>query len=70
MYTDDFEDFFFDVFNLDYGKMDKAMDSLQHLMNNTDQVRIVAPGTDLTFSIKGIGAIKCAGHCNIPDGEV
>ena len=65
-----FEDFYFDVCNLDYSKMSKAMDSLVDLMNRTDQVRLVGPGTDLTFSIKGIGAIKCAGQCNIPDGEV
>ena len=26
--------------------------------------------TDLTFSIKGIGAIPCTGSSNIPDGEV
>ena len=33
-------------------------------------MRIVSPGTDLTFSIKGIGAQKCSGERNIPDGEV
>lgn len=65
-----FEDFFFDVCTLDYKKMSIAMDSLVHLMNKTDKVRIVGPGTDLTFSIKGIGAVKCAGERNIPDGEV
>lgn len=65
-----FEDFYFDVCTLDYEKMSKAMDPLQELMNKTDKVRIVGPGTDLTFSIKGIPAIKCAGECNIPDGEV
>ena len=46
------------------------MTPLVELMNKTDKVRIVAPGTDLTFSIKGIPAIKCSGKCNIPDGEV
>ncbi len=39
-------------------------------MERTDRVRIVAPGTDLSFSIKGIPAIKCCGELNIPDGEV
>ena len=39
-------------------------------MEKTDKVRLVAKDTDLTFSIKGIPAIKCAGHMNIPDGEV
>lgn len=70
MSTEAFEDFYFDVCNLDYGKMNKAMDGLVELMNKTDKVRITGPGTDLTFSIKDIPAIKCAGHANIPDGEV
>ena len=39
-------------------------------MERTDKVRIVSPGTDLTFSIKGISAVLCAGARNIPDGEV
>jgi aminopeptidase len=70
MSTEAFEDFYFDVCNLDYGKMSEAMDSLVELMNKTDKVRITGPGTDLTFSIKDIPAIKCAGEMNIPDGEV
>ncbi|CAM3337482.1 aminopeptidase [Brevibacillus invocatus] len=70
MSTAGFEDFYFKVCTLDYGKMDEAMDSLVELMEKTDKVRITGPGTDLTFSIKGIPAIKCAGEANIPDGEV
>lgn len=65
-----FADFYFDVCTLDYSKMSKAMDPLVELMNRTDKVRIKGPGTDLSFSIKGIGAVKCDGACNIPDGEV
>lgn len=65
-----FEDFYFDVCTLDYKKMSRAMDSLLDLMNRTDKVRIKGPGTDLSFSIKGIPAIKCDGERNIPDGEV
>lgn len=68
--TEAFEDFYFEVCNLDYAKMDKAQDSLAELMRRTDKVRIEGPGTDLTFSIKGIGAEKCSGQKNIPDGEV
>lgn len=68
--TEAFEDFYFQVCNLDYSKMAKAMDSLVAIMEKTDQVRITGPGTDLTFSIKGMPAIKCAGDLNIPDGEV
>lgn len=68
--TEAFEDFYFEVCNLDYAKMDKAQDALADLMRRTDKVRIAGPGTDLTFSIKGIGAEKCSGQKNIPDGEV
>ena len=50
--------------------MSRAMDSLKALMDKTDKVRLVAQNTDLTFSIKGIPAIKCDGERNIPDGEV
>lgn len=70
MSTEAFEDFYFDVCTLDYRKMEEAMTPLVDLMNRTDRVRIVAPNTDLTFSIKGIGAVKCSGLRNIPDGEV
>lgn len=70
MSSDEFEDFYFKVCNLDYSKMSKAMDNLVKLMDKTDKVRIVGNGTDLTFSIKGIKSIKCDGKMNIPDGEV
>lgn len=70
MSTEAFENFYFDVCNLDYAKMSKAMTPLVELMNKTDKVRILAKDTDLSFSINGINAIKCAGRSNIPDGEV
>lgn len=65
-----FEDFYFKVCCLDYSKMNDAMDNLKDLMERTDKVHITGPGTDLTFSIRDIPAIKCAGEMNIPDGEV
>lgn len=68
--TEEFADHFFRVCNLDYGRMSKAMDALVARMQRTDKVRIVAPGTDISFSIKGIPALKCDGKVNIPDGEV
>lgn len=67
--TEAFEEFFFNVCTLDYAKMSRAMDPLQKRMAATDSVHIKAPGTDLSFSIKGIDAIKCDGKKNIPDGE-
>ncbi|OFZ17816.1 MAG: aminopeptidase [Bdellovibrionales bacterium GWB1_55_8] len=65
-----FEDFYFNVCNLDYSKMSTAMDPLAELMRKTDRVRIVSPGTDIEFSIRGVPVIKCDGKLNIPDGEV
>jgi aminopeptidase len=70
MSTEGFEDFYFNVCNLDYAKLSKAMEPLVELMEATDRVRITGKDTDLTFSIKGLPAIKCDGHRNIPDGEV
>jgi len=70
MSLESFEDFYFNVCNLDYSKMSKAMDPLVELMERTDRVHIKGPKTDLRFSIKGIPAIKCDGKRNIPDGEV
>ena len=70
MSTDAFEELYFKVCNLDYSKMDKAMDNLKARLDKADKVRIIAKGTDLSFSIKGIGSKKCSGHCNIPDGEI
>jgi aminopeptidase len=65
-----FEDFYFDVCTMDYSKMHNAMVPLKELMEKTDRVRIVAPDTDLSFSIKGQKAKICSGECNIPDGEI
>lgn len=67
--TPAFEKFFFDVCTVDYTKMAKASEPLKALMDKTDVVRLVGPGTDLTFSIKGIGSVPCTGLRNIPDGE-
>jgi aminopeptidase len=68
--TEAFENLYFDVCTMDYGKMAKAMGPLEQRMRRTDRVEIKGPGTDLTFSIKGIGAKMCKGDRNIPDGEV
>ncbi|RMH16841.1 MAG: aminopeptidase [Acidobacteria bacterium] len=70
MSTEAFEDFFFRVCTLDYPRMARATEPLRELMEATDRVRLLAPGTDLTFSIAGIPAVPCVGQRNIPDGEV
>lgn len=70
MSTEAFEDLYFEVCTMDYRKMARAMVPLEKRMKRADRVRIQGPGTDLAFSIKGIGAKMCRGDRNIPDGEV
>ena len=66
---EEFYNFSLDTMTIDYEKMYRDTLPLKELMEKTDKVRIVAPNTDITFSIKGLPAIICAGECNIPDGE-
>ena len=70
MSTEAFEDLYFDVCTMDYVKMARAMVPLERRMKRADKVHLKGPGTDLRFSIKGIGAKMCKGDRNIPDGEV
>jgi aminopeptidase len=70
MSTRAFEDFYFAVCTADYAAMEEAQRPLVERMEAASRVRITAPGTDLTFSIKDIPVIPCSGLRNIPDGEV
>jgi len=70
MSTEAFEDFYFKACLADYPAMQKAAKALVDLMNKTEKVRLVAPDTDLSFSIRGIPSVPCCGTMNIPDGEV
>ncbi len=70
MSTEAFEDFYFDVCTMDYARMARAMAPLERRMVSADRVVLKGPGTDLRFSIRGIGAKMCKGDRNIPDGEV
>jgi aminopeptidase len=70
MSTEAFENLYFDVCTMNYAKMARAMVPLERRMKRADRVRLKSPGTDLTFSLKGIGAKMCKGDRNIPDGEV
>lgn len=69
MSTEAFEDFYFRVCLLDYGKLKRGMNALAKLMTDTKLVHITGPGTDLSFSIEGLPGIACGGTHNIPDGE-
>ena len=70
MSTFDFNEFAWKVMTVDYRKMRTSVEPLKKLMDKTDKVRIISPGTDLTFSIKGMGSVPCCGEANIPDGEL
>jgi aminopeptidase len=70
MSTEAFENYYFDVCNLDYGRLAKALRPLVERMEAAREVRITGPETDLRFSIEGIPVVPCAGEMNIPDGEV
>jgi aminopeptidase len=66
----EFEEYYYSVCTLDYGKISAPLDKLVDLFRRTDRVRIVGKDTDLTFSIKGIDAQKSDGKNGLPDGEV
>jgi len=71
MSTEAFEEYYFNACTgIDWEKASKAMNPLVEIMNSTNMVRIKGPGTNLSFSIKDIPAVKCDGHYNIPDLEV
>src|SRR5262249_46769883 len=70
MSTEAFEDLYFDVCTMDYRRMARAMVPLERRMKRANRVHLKGPGTDLAFSIKGIGAKMCKGDRNIPAGEV
>ena len=56
--------------NLRPAALRPAMRKLAAMMEKAEYVKITGPGTDISFSIKGLPAIPCAGECNLPDGEV
>lgn len=70
MDTESYREYYFRACLYDYKKMKEDMKPLVALMERTDRVRIVAPGTDLSFSIKDIPVFAMHGNRNIPDGEI
>ncbi|MBM3458571.1 MAG: aminopeptidase [Armatimonadetes bacterium] len=69
MSTRAFEEFYFRACCLDYGAMERAVEPLKARLEAARQIRLVGPGTDLTFDKGEIPVIPCTGECNIPDGE-
>ena len=70
MSTEAFEDFYFRACSINYEKLNEIASVLNGLCHRTDRVRILAPDTDLTFSIKDCCQEQSlCGIWNIPCGE-
>lgn len=70
MSISDYEDFLYGACLVNYRRMKREQGVIKERFDNGRLVRIVAPGTDLTFSISGRRGIMCYGLRNVPDGEV
>jgi len=73
----DFEEFVFQAGHLNdadpiktWRAISRRQQALTDAMNKAKEIRIVAPDTDLTLSVRGRRWINCDGHENFPDGEV
>lgn len=70
MSTQAFEDFYFRVCTCDYPALEVSQQPLKLRMENANHIRLVAPGTDISFRKEKIPVIPCFGRRNIPDGEI
>lgn len=65
-----FRNYALDAMTTNYDDLCERLKPLKELMERTDQVTIIGPNTDITFSIKGMPVIPCCGEANLPDGEI
>lgn len=70
MSTERFENFFFETVNANYERMEQLMLPLKSRMDQADEVKIIAPNTNLKFNIGKYKSVICNGKINLPDGEV
>ena len=66
----EFEDFLFGAVLVDWDDAEREMARIAERFDATDEVRIVAPGTDLRFSLRGRQGKVSAADANMPSGEV
>jgi aminopeptidase len=77
MSLEDFEDFVFRACYVDHKNPLKKWKEVKDHQNKVikfltkfSKIRVVAPGTDISFSYKNRGWMNCDGQLNFPDGEV
>jgi|SRR5579863_578010 len=77
MSLSDYEDFVFQAGMLDHNdpvaawlNLSQEQQRLADFLNQRDEIRIIAPDTDITYKVGGRQWINCAGRENFPDGEI
>ncbi len=72
-----YTDFSFDACFLDdpdpiarWQELARQQDRLIAWLRDKQEIRLVGPDTDLTFSVAGRRWINCSGQMNMPDGEI
>jgi len=77
MDTGSYKDFIYNALKLDsenpadvWKEIEKEQDKIVEILNNVDKIHVLGEDTDLTLSVKGRPWENCAGHSNLPDGEV
>jgi len=77
MSLSDYEDFVYAAYMLDkkdpiaaWKKVSKFNQRIINYLKGKKKIRIVAPDTDLSYSVAGRKWINCDGKVNFPDGEI
>ncbi|MGL4382625.1 MAG: aminopeptidase, partial [Bacilli bacterium] len=65
-----FTKYWYTLSSMNYQYLNECGKPLEDLMKKTKIVKIVAPGTNISFSIENADVVLCTGEWNIPDGEV
>jgi aminopeptidase len=70
MTRDEYEEFIFGAVLIDWDAASARMRQIAAVFDAAEEVRLVAPGTDLTLSVAGREGTVDDGHVNMPGGEV
>lgn len=70
MSLEEYADFLFAACDYDWAEMEERLNSAMARFAGGDAVRILAPGTDLSFRIKDVPRFVSVGKGNMPSGEI